>query len=129
MNPQQALVALDSTDIDELMAALELLGRARYAPAVPKLAEMLDSPTVDMRLIVRVVKALSEIGTPLALEILRTYLFAGTTQITPHQHDQTTYERLTRTDVIHEAVKKAFKAIDTQEARAVLVDWQQNKKV
>ena len=83
---------------------------------------MLDSPTVDMRLIVRVVKVLSEIGTPLALEILRTYLFAGTTQITPHHHDQTTYERLTRTDVIHEAVKKAFKAIDTQEARAVLVD-------
>jgi HEAT repeat protein len=128
MNPKQALAALDNTDIDEVIAALELLGRARYEPAVPKLAEMLDSPLVDLRLIVRVVRTLSEIGSTQAVEILKTYLYSGTTQVTPHHHDQTTYERVSRTGIIHEAVKKAFKAIDTQEVRAVLVEWQESKK-
>lgn len=128
MTPEQALTTLDSTDMDEVIAALERLGQWRYTPAVPKLAEMLDSPTVDMRLIVRVVKTLSEISSPQAVAILKTYLYAGTTQLTSHPHDQTTYERVTRTAVIHEAVKKAFKAIDTQEVRAVLTEWQENKK-
>jgi hypothetical protein len=128
MNPEKALATLDSEDTDQVIAALELLGRARYEPAVPKLAEMLDSPLVDLRLIVRVVKTLSEIGSARAIDILKMYLYSGTTQVTPHHHDQTTYERVSRTGVIHEAVKKAFKAIDTQEVRAVLVEWQESKK-
>jgi hypothetical protein len=128
MTPEEALATLDSSNLDEVILALEWLSYHRCTPAVPKLAAMLDSPLVDVRLIVRVVKTLSEINSPLAMDILKAYLYAGTTQISTHQHDQTTFERLTRADIVHEAVKKAFKAIDTQEARAVLVDWQQRQK-
>ncbi|NWF67879.1 MAG: HEAT repeat domain-containing protein [Chloroflexi bacterium] len=123
MTPQQALAALDYTDINIKIAAVEALAHYKYAYAVPQLKALLDSPTVDLRLIVVVVRALSTIGSKEAMDILKTYLFAGTTALSPHTHDQTTYERTSRTDIIHEAVKKAFKQMDTPETRAALAEW------
>jgi HEAT repeat protein len=126
--PEQAFAALTSRNFYELGAAIEAVGQFQYAPAVPKLREMLDSPTVDVGLIVKVAKALGEIGTPLAMEILKTYLFAGTTQMTPHSYDQTTFEKITRTAIVSEAAKKALKTLSTPTAKKILEEWEVARK-
>lgn len=128
MKPQEALAVLDYGDFHQLTAALEVLGRTRYAPAVPKLYAMLDSPTVDVGLIVKVAKALSEIGTPQAMEILKTYLFYETTALSRHAYEQTTFEKITRTSIVSAAAKRALKEIGTPEAHAILQEWERTKQ-
>jgi HEAT repeat protein len=128
VTPQEAFALLDDGDFNQLTTAIEVLGRARYAPAVPKLCEMLDSPTVDVGLIVKVAKALSEIGTPQAMEILKTYLYLETTQLSRHAYEQTTFEKITRTSIVSASAKRALKALDTAEARAILDEWERKRQ-
>lgn len=128
MTPEEAFVALDSRDFYKLTAAIETIGQSRYAPAVRKLAMMLDSPTVDVGLIVKVAKALSEIGTPLALDVLKTYLFAETTQLSRHAYEQTTFEKISRSAIVSAAAKRALKELNTPQSQAILEEWEQQRK-
>ena len=128
MTPEQALATLEYGDFYQLTDAIQILAYYRYAPAVPKLAFMLDSPTVDVGLIVKVAKALSEIGTPLAMEVLKTYLFAETTQLSRHAYEQTTFEKITRSAIVSAAAKRALKEVNTPESHAILAQWEQMRK-
>jgi HEAT repeat protein len=126
--PEQAFASLNSRNFYELAAAIEAVGQFNYAPAVPKLREMLDSPTVDVGLIVKVAKALSAIGTPLAMEILKTYLFAETTQLSRHAYEQTTFEKISRSAIVSAAAKRALKELNTPQSQAILEEWEVARK-
>ena len=81
-----------------------------------------------MGLIVKVAKALSVIGTPLALDALATYLFAETTQLSRHAYEQTTFEKITRSAIVSAAAKRALKEVNTPEAQAILQEWERRRQ-